>query len=144
MNEIKCGRIGANTLNDCADRAAQVIADFSKPRAVCLAPDGQVTVEAPTQVIPDDLVGVYAPKTAPLALLRLIHDDLCEAQAERGITGGRNQRHRVEKFQRDGKKREGRPCGKCGGTLRYVTSSACVSCTSKSSRQRQLAKKDAA
>lgn len=100
MNEIKCGRLGMHTISDCADRAAIVIAESSKPRAVCLSPDGHVTVESPGGVVEEDLVGVYAPRPGRFALWQLISEDLLATKVERNIVGGKNHRHRVKKSQR--------------------------------------------
>lgn len=95
MSEIKCGRIGLHTISRCADKAANAIAELLTPHAVCLEPDGHVTVEAVAHAIPDDLVGVYAPQRGVFALWGQIEGDLRCAAVERHICGGTKQRVRV-------------------------------------------------
>ncbi|NID14330.1 hypothetical protein [Luteibacter yeojuensis] len=95
MTEQVVGRIGKNTLSYCADRAAEAIMEFKTPRAVCLDPDGLVTVEFPAGAIPDEMVGVYTQELGRFALWRQIEDDLRECVRLRRIEGGAYQRHRV-------------------------------------------------
>lgn len=95
MNERPCGRLGQHTISHCADKAAHIIGEYSIPRAVCLSPEGQVTVENPEHAIPEELVGVYSTGGSHFELWRWISDDLLEAKTQRGVTGGTNHRHRV-------------------------------------------------
>lgn len=95
MNERKCGRLGKLVISECADRAAAFITEYVTPRAVCLAPDGNVTVESPEHVILCDLVGVYRP-LGRIDLWRMISDDLAVAVRERKIAGGTGHKHRVK------------------------------------------------
>ncbi len=95
MTEQVVGRIGKHTLSYCADRAAESIMEFQSPRAVCLDPDGIVTVEFPGAVILDEVVGVYTQELGRFALWRLIEEDLRESVRLRRIEGGTYHRHRV-------------------------------------------------
>jgi len=92
--ETPCGRIGLITLSECAERAAEAVASARVKLAVCLDPNGFVTVEAIEHAILVDLVDVYD-RGNQLALWRQIETDLAAACKERGITGGRGHRHRV-------------------------------------------------
>lgn len=99
MVEVACGRIGMHPIGACAERAAEAVAELAPVQAaVCLSPDGFVTVESVTQAIATDLVGVYQRrpgKVTQLQLWGMIGADLVCAAQERGIRGGRSQRHRV-------------------------------------------------
>lgn len=92
--ETACGRIGLQPITKCADRAAEVIASAREKLAVCLSPEGFVTVEAIEHAILTEMVDVYSPDSA-FRLWGQIEADLAEACKERGITGGRGHRHRV-------------------------------------------------
>ena len=92
--ETACGRIGLQPITKCADRAAEVIANAREKLAVCLSPEGFVTVEAIEHAILAEMVDVYAPDSA-FRLWGQIETDLAAACKERGITGGRGHRHRV-------------------------------------------------
>lgn len=87
MSERVCGRISKVAINKIAHRCTLEILDFVGPRAVCLAPDGEVTVETPETCVETDLVGTYTADTGLLELWRLIDGDIREAAAERGIEG---------------------------------------------------------
>ena len=93
-NETQCGRIGFATVSDCAERAAGIVCHVKTPQAVCLSPDGFVTVEAVEHAIPDDMVGVYTARSS-VELWLQISGDMAVAMHERGITGGRGHRQRV-------------------------------------------------
>jgi hypothetical protein len=129
MNERPCGRIGIHTISQCADKAARIISEYKIPRAVCLSPDGFVTVENPAHVIDEELVGVYTAGDSLFGLWRQLSDDLLASARERKVTGGRNQMHRVESKNDPASRYDGRECNKCGGVVRYVNSSACVACS---------------
>jgi hypothetical protein len=92
--EHPCGRIGLQPITKCADRAAEVISNAREKLAVCLSPEGFVTVEAIEHAILAEMVDVYSPGSQ-FALWRQIETDLTDACQERGITGGRGHRHRV-------------------------------------------------
>ena len=93
-NETQCGRIGFATVSDCAERAAGIVCHVKTPQAVCLSPDGFVTVEAVAHAIPDDIVGVYTARSS-VELWLQISGDLFVSMQERGIRGSRANRHRV-------------------------------------------------
>jgi hypothetical protein len=95
MSETTCGRVGKNTLSYCADRAADAIVSAAKTLAVCLAPDGIVTVEPVAGAIEDEIVGVYTADAGKFALWGLIEGDLRESQRTRRVSGGTYHRHRV-------------------------------------------------
>jgi hypothetical protein len=139
MTEHACGRIGLVTVSAAADRAAERIAEAASPRAVCLAPDGSVTVERADYAIPDELVGVYRPREGRFKLWGMIEADLMEAMKERRITGGCNQRYRVESKRGTAERYEGTECKNCGGTERYVSSLGCVACARRRSAAKSAA-----
>ncbi|WP_162434588.1 hypothetical protein [Pseudoxanthomonas koreensis] len=58
-----------------ADEAALRVTAARSPKAVCIAPDGRVTVETPQWAMEGDIVGVYA-SDSRLDLWRLIRDDM--------------------------------------------------------------------
>lgn len=96
-----CGRLGRQTAIEVADRAALCLAEFKKPRAVCLDPEGRVTVESAKNCAEEDLVGVYDPQRGRFELWKQIHDDLAHSAAERGIAPTRvKQRERVYRGRR--------------------------------------------
>jgi phosphoribosylpyrophosphate synthetase len=78
--EVRCGRLGKNTPDACAEKAARTISErgTDKPTAVCVAPDGVVTVEALAHALDDDLVGVYDRRPGYLGLWRILSGDLME------------------------------------------------------------------
>lgn len=84
-NDRPIGRLGRQSASEIADRAARIVVDASTPRALCLAPDGSVTVESVKQAIPDDIVGVYTGAPGLMGLWRLMYDDLRVAISERRI-----------------------------------------------------------
>lgn len=100
MNERPCGRIGMHTISQCADKAANIISEYKIARAVCLSPDGFVTVEAPSHVLDDELVGVYTAGDSLFGLWRQLSDDLLASARERKISGGTHHRHRVPPAKR--------------------------------------------
>lgn len=96
MSERKCGRIGMHTISHCADKAAEHVMASTVAVAVCLAPDGHVTVESVPQAIPDEMTGVYNRDLGQFALWALIESDLRVDAVARGIRGGTGHRHRVK------------------------------------------------
>ncbi|KAF1045649.1 hypothetical protein [Xylophilus sp.] len=95
MNERNCGRLGKHTVSSCAERAAAFVVEYAVARAVCIAPDGTVTVEAPDHVIDNELVGVYTAERGHFELWRQISIDLDETVRERRIAGGTHYKHRA-------------------------------------------------
>ena len=84
--EHPCGRIGLQPITKCADRAAEVIASAKEKLAVCLSPEGFVTVEAIEHAILAEMVDVYSPDSA-FRLWGQIETDLAAACKERGVPG---------------------------------------------------------
>lgn len=93
--EQTVGRLGKQSASEIADRAARIVMDAPKSRALCLAPDGTVSIESVAQAIPDELVGVYTKAPGLLALWRQMYDDLRAAITERGIGPHRRTRGNV-------------------------------------------------
>lgn len=87
--ERQCGRIGRDSVERIAVRATDHVMTSRSQHAVCLSPDGHVTVESLRFAAPDDLVGVYARSVGMTELRDMITEDLRFAATERAITGGR-------------------------------------------------------
>ena len=84
--DIYCGSVATeNSINSLADRTARAVLLFDSPRAVCMAPDGALSVESPDTALEDDLVGVYRPEEGILGLTRLIRDDIAEEAVRRRL-----------------------------------------------------------
>lgn len=66
-----------------AEDCSSWICQCSGPMAVCLDPDGFVTVEPARGAIDDEIVGVYAPELGRFELYRRIREDLLFAIGER-------------------------------------------------------------
>ena len=81
------GRVGRYTTPAIAERAVDIVLTRTRPVAVCVDPDGRVTVESLAEAVDEDIVGVYAPATGFTALYRSIRDDLALTVEQRGITG---------------------------------------------------------
>lgn len=81
------GRIGQKPTNDIAERAADYIMSLTRPQAVCLEPNGRVTVEPPRNAVEEDIVGVYDQSLGLIGLYREVRDNLAFCAEERGITG---------------------------------------------------------
>ncbi|GGA05930.1 hypothetical protein [Dyella caseinilytica] len=144
MNEIKCGRIGANSVLDISQRVAMVIAEHGKPLAVCLAPSGHVTVESPRHALESDLVGVYRQPAAndPVATFHaLLNEDILTAVEERKIRGGVGRRHIADSRSVPGARYIGEPCKVCRETERYASSHQCCKCSNVRRRERLRAKR---
>lgn len=77
--EFLAGRIRTRKVTEIAERAATRIIDLAQPLAVCLDPDGRVTVEAPDEAAEDDIVGVYSADIGLVQLYRDVRDDLAAA-----------------------------------------------------------------
>ena len=85
--EIRCGKLGRNAVDECAERAARAISErgSDKATAVCVGPDGLVTVEATAYAIEEDIVGVYDRRPGWIELWRVIKGDLLCVARERRI-----------------------------------------------------------
>jgi len=81
------GRIGQRPNNEIAERAVDHIMGVTKPQAVCLDPEGRVTVEPVREAVEEDIVGVYDRSLGLIALYREVRDNLTFCAEERGITG---------------------------------------------------------
>lgn len=82
---LPCGSVQQTSVAVIAGRCADRIIEYAKPRAVTLAPDGKVYVEAVKTACEADLVGVYAPSVGILDLIRHIRDDLLHEKQTRGF-----------------------------------------------------------
>lgn len=102
--DVMIGRLGDYSASELADRAARTICGAPGNRAVSIADDGEVTVEGPRTVIPDEMVGVYTPDTPLFTLCRRIYDDLREAITQRRIYAKPKARKRVTGAQRKPRK----------------------------------------
>lgn len=87
------GKIGVQAVSALADRAAERIRRGRKARAVCVSPDGYVTVEPAAEAVPEDIAGTYSADTPRLELWRRIAEDVEALVEERPLTS--NQRSRV-------------------------------------------------
>lgn len=86
-NPYSAGRIGRDEAREIAERATDYIMGRTKPQAVCLDPDGRVTVEPVAEAVEEDIVGVYTRTPGLIALYREVRDNLVFCVEERGITG---------------------------------------------------------
>ncbi len=77
------GRLGRVPVDELARRAAEVVRGYQRPRAVCVAPNGEVSVEAFKTAIPDEVLGNFSPQTPWPELDRLIRDELVAEFASR-------------------------------------------------------------
>ncbi|MBO9717479.1 MAG: hypothetical protein J7507_11905 [Pseudoxanthomonas sp.] len=94
------GKLGVSPLSALADACAEHIGRARQRWAVCISPDGHVTLEHPDHVVPDDLAGVYAPGQTRWGLWRQIEEDMKAHVAQRPIVrGARRQVHRGPKVQ---------------------------------------------
>lgn len=80
------GRIGRVPLEILAQRASNVIRGYAGPRAVCVAPDGEVTIELFDHAIPDEVIGNFDKTAGWPALDRLIRDELAAVAVARRRT----------------------------------------------------------
>lgn len=79
---VSCGSILRLPVGQVAERCAEAIVGYSTERAVCMNPQGRVSVESVSDGADPDLVGVYSPRLGLLELYRLIRDELVEAKRE--------------------------------------------------------------
>lgn len=87
-NDGYMGKVGKSALGALADKAAERIMTSDGPRAVCMCPQGVVTVERFANAVPDEIIGNYNRDAGRLGLSLLILGDLKEAVAERGLRRG--------------------------------------------------------
>lgn len=85
----RAGRVGAAEIRAIADRAVLFLMERTKPFAVCVDPEGRVTVEPFADAVEEDVVGVYDRTPGLIALYRTVRDDLTLTVEQRGITGAR-------------------------------------------------------
>lgn len=85
MTEHVCGHLATKPPSEIADAAARRVMETNKPRAVCVSPEGRVTVETLAVCVEDDIVGVYTKAPGLLSLTRQIAGDLQHAIKERGL-----------------------------------------------------------
>lgn len=90
--EKQCGSIARWPIGAVADQAARILLEFTGPRAVCVDPQGRVTVEPPNSACLYDMVGVYSGDVGLLALSRMLVDDLRDEAVKREF--------RVERIKR--------------------------------------------
>lgn len=76
--EFACGRLGTQSVDDIAWRAASALVGRATPWAVCVAPEGRVTLERPSSAAESDLVGVFTAHDGLLGASRRIRDELVE------------------------------------------------------------------
>lgn len=76
MTEHSCGSIHRVPVGAIADKAARFVLAYATPRALALAPDGQVFVEPVHSAAEADVVGVYTASAGLLALSRQLIEDL--------------------------------------------------------------------
>lgn len=87
MIEIPVGTLSRFTAQQLADRAVERVMERQAPLALCLSPEGRVTLEPYADAVLDDVVGVYSREAGLLSLRPAIRDDLQHEIASRGITG---------------------------------------------------------
>jgi len=83
VDEHRIGTLRRNPPMRLAEESARWIVQCDGPMAVCLDPDGVVTVEPAQFAIDDELVGVYSPELGRFELYKRIRDDLRASIAER-------------------------------------------------------------
>ena len=81
--EHSCGRVGVQTLDEIAWRAAKHLTGLAKPWALTMDPEGLVLLERPKHVHPDDLLGVFDGADGLLGTSRRVLDELREAIRQR-------------------------------------------------------------
>lgn len=86
---VSCGSILRLPVGDVATRCAEAIVGYSTERAVCMDPQGRVSVESVSDGADPDLVGVYSPRQGLLALHKAIREDLQHDAVERGLRPNR-------------------------------------------------------
>lgn len=77
--EHSCGRVGVQTLDEIAWRAANHLIELGRPWALTMDPEGLVLLERPNHAHPDDLLGVFDAGEGLLATSRRVMDEVREA-----------------------------------------------------------------
>jgi len=93
MAEIKVGTLANYSVRELAERAAERLMELTKPHAVCIDPDGRVTIEPYDRAVFEDVVGVYSRDLGLIPLYREVRDTLAYVIEQRGITGQRRRRY---------------------------------------------------
>lgn len=93
MKEIRVGTLSRYPPGELASRASARVMEQRDPLALCLDPDGLVTLEPYDGAVFEEVVGVYSARDGLLALHRVIREDLLDAIAVRGITGQKARRY---------------------------------------------------
>lgn len=93
MSDEHIGTLARLTCEQLAERAAERIMELSKPHAVCIDPDGRVTIEPYDRAVFEDVVGVYSRDLGLIPLYREVRDNLAYVIEQRGITGQRRRRY---------------------------------------------------
>lgn len=86
MSDNRIGTLARLDYKTLAERAADVVMAAKGPRAVCLDPEGLVTVENPDHAVPDEILGTYDKRPGLLEVYRSIRDNLAaEIEARGGV-----------------------------------------------------------
>ena len=93
MTEIKVGTLANFPPSALANRAVTHVMERKAPLALCLNPDGMVTLERFDDAVLEDVVGVYDSTPGLLALYRDMREDLVDAVQARGVTGKKARRY---------------------------------------------------
>lgn len=91
--EVQVGTLANYDVRQLADRTVERLMELSKPHAVCIDPDGRVTIEPYDTAVFEDVVGVYSRDLGLIPLYREVRDTLAYVIEQRGITGQRRRRH---------------------------------------------------
>ena len=82
--DIQCGSLKRRTAKDCAERAAFAMKQFQSDRALCVDPQGRVTVENPKTACEYDLIGVFDTRRPVLELYKAVREELDAEVQKRG------------------------------------------------------------
>ncbi|NLA67197.1 MAG: hypothetical protein GX856_02915 [Gammaproteobacteria bacterium] len=85
--DVRVGTLSRFSARELADRAAERVMERQAPLALCLSPEGRVTLESYADAVFEDVVGVYSRDAGLIGLYRSIRDDLAHEIEARGITG---------------------------------------------------------
>lgn len=91
--EVQVGTLANYDVRQLADRTVERLMELSKPHAVCIDPDGRVTIEPYDTAVFEDVVGVYSRDLGLIPLYREVRDTLAYVIEQRGITGQRRRRY---------------------------------------------------
>lgn len=81
------GKLGVSPLDAIAYKAADTIRRARGPRALCVDPQGHVTVEKWDDAVPEDIVGHFDRSAGWPALELLVRDELKAVAVERRARG---------------------------------------------------------